>query len=261
MSEIVPYPFEGTDVRVVDRNGDPWFFLVDVCRALDIGNPSMAAKRLDEAEKDRMSNVETANFNELGSYGAMPTIISEPGLYRLTFTSRKPAAERFTRWVAAVVLPAVRKNGGLGAAPLADTDDTLLARAVLIAQAKLADQSKVIVALTNEVAVLEPKAQALDRLGAKDGSLCVMDAAKVLKVQPKAFTKKLIEDRWLYRRGGNAHLVGYQDKVQAGLLEHRVFEIPNRDGGERVIEQPLITAKGLAKLAEAMSPRQAALAL
>lgn len=35
----------------VCRDGNPWFVPADVCRVLEIGNPSDAARRLDDDEK------------------------------------------------------------------------------------------------------------------------------------------------------------------------------------------------------------------
>lgn len=39
------------------------------------------------------------------------TIVSEGGLYRLVFKSRKPEAEAFVTWVTEEVLPQIRKTG------------------------------------------------------------------------------------------------------------------------------------------------------
>jgi hypothetical protein len=41
-------------------------------------------------------------------------VVFEPGLYRLIVTSKKPAAERFKRWVFHEVLPSIRKTGSYG---------------------------------------------------------------------------------------------------------------------------------------------------
>ncbi len=38
-------------------------------------------------------------------------IISESGLYSLVFSSRKPAAKEFRKWVTSVVLPEIRMSG------------------------------------------------------------------------------------------------------------------------------------------------------
>jgi len=46
------FAFEGAGVRVLDRDGAPWFVLADVCRALGVANVTDAAARLDADEKD-----------------------------------------------------------------------------------------------------------------------------------------------------------------------------------------------------------------
>lgn len=93
------------DIRVVYRDGDPWFLAADVCRALDIGNPTMALTRLDTDEK-ALSNIEgLSRGNDKGN------IVSEAGLYSLILRSRKPEAKAFKRWVTHEVIPSIRKHG------------------------------------------------------------------------------------------------------------------------------------------------------
>ena len=81
--------FEQQQVRVIDRNGDLWLVLTDVCRIFDLDNPSCIAS-LDADEKDTIS----INY----PVEEQPTtIVSNPGLYRLTAISDKAAAKRFLR--------------------------------------------------------------------------------------------------------------------------------------------------------------------
>ena len=61
------------EIRTIAINGEPWFVAADVCRALDLSNPTIATSRLDEDER--------AKFN-LGRQGD-GTIINESGLYSL----------------------------------------------------------------------------------------------------------------------------------------------------------------------------------
>lgn len=89
----------------------------------------------------------------------------------------------------------------------------------------------------------------LDRIANADGSLCVTDAAKALQVRPKDLFGKLQADHWIYRRNGGKGYLGYQAKVQSGLVEHKVETITRPDGSEIMREQVRITAKGLTKLA------------
>ncbi|MEW6257437.1 MAG: Bro-N domain-containing protein [Pseudomonadota bacterium] len=109
MNALTPFQFEGAEVRLIDRNGEPWFVLADVCRVLEIGNPSDAASRLDEDEKMTLDNTEGHAGQRGGAQSY--TIINESGLYSLVLTSRKPAAKRFKKWVTAEVLPTLRRTG------------------------------------------------------------------------------------------------------------------------------------------------------
>jgi prophage antirepressor-like protein len=90
-------------VRVVDHEGEPWFVAADICRVLEVKNVTDAVNRLDDDERTLVSNE--------GSSGPALNIVSEAGVYRLVFTSRKPVAERFKRWLAHEVIPAIRRDG------------------------------------------------------------------------------------------------------------------------------------------------------
>lgn len=89
-------------VRAIEQNGEAWFVAADVCRALDIINPSDAIKKLDDDER--------ARFN-LGHPMNETNCVNEPGLYSLVLGSRKPEAKAFKRWITHEVLPAIRKQG------------------------------------------------------------------------------------------------------------------------------------------------------
>ena len=99
-----------------------------------------------------------------------------------------------------------------------------------------------------EIEILEPKAQALDRLSSAEGSMNITAAAKVLKMQPSQLFKFLSEKRWIYRSAGGKAWLGYQDRIRSGYLEHNPTTVKRPDGSEKVVEQVLVTAKGLAKL-------------
>ena len=86
------------------KDGDAWFVAKDVCEVLEHTDPSMAVSKLDD-EKD------TSNVGTPGGPQDMLTV-SKSGLYSLVFTSRKPEAKRFRKWVTSEVLPEIRKTGG-----------------------------------------------------------------------------------------------------------------------------------------------------
>ncbi|SCM73363.1 putative Prophage antirepressor [uncultured Pleomorphomonas sp.] len=106
MTALMNFEFEGSSIRIVEVEKEPWFVGRDVCRILELENESRAMSRLDEDERRSVSITDPLGKNE-----QIAIAVSEPGVYRLIFTSRKPAAERFKRWIAHDVLPAIRKFG------------------------------------------------------------------------------------------------------------------------------------------------------
>lgn len=116
--------------------------------------------------------------------------------------------------------------------------------------ADLADKNKVLV---DQVQVMAPQVEALNRIALSDGSLCVTDAAKTLQVQPKKLTLFLQEQHWAYRRPMGHSLLAYQDRIQNGMMEHKVTRGEKGDGSEWTDTQARITPKGMVKLAQLLA--------
>lgn len=112
--------------------------------------------------------------------------------------------------------------------------------------------------LQEQVQAMTPKVEALTRIALSEGSLCIQSAAKHLQVQPNFLFKWLQEHQWIYRRAGGGGFLGYQSRIQSGLLEHKVPTVSRSDGTEKVVEQCRITPRGLAKLAEMLAIKDAA---
>ena len=108
--------------------------------------------------------------------------------------------------------------------------------------------------LGSQVEEMKPTVAAFDRIATKtEGSMCVTDTAKHLQVQPKKFFQELHSMGWIYKRTGSHHWLGYQDKVKQGLLEHKITTVSRSDGSEKIVEQVLVTPKGLAKLSQMLT--------
>lgn len=117
--------------------------------------------------------------------------------------------------------------------------------------ADLAEQNA---ALEATVAEQAPKVDALERIAGADGTLCLRDAAKALQMRPIDLRNWLVAHRWIYGRPGHAGWLAYQERIQQGVLVHKVTTLP-ADPGEspRIAEQVRVTAKGMAKLAELLA--------
>ena len=103
--QLFSYGEEKRPVRTVEINGEVWFVAKDVCDILKIANSRDAISTLDDDEKNIVAITDGNRGNPNTS------IISEPGLYRLAFKSRKKEAKKFVRWVTHEVLPAIRQTG------------------------------------------------------------------------------------------------------------------------------------------------------
>jgi Rha family phage regulatory protein len=114
----------------------------------------------------------------------------------------------------------------------------------------LANYSEKAETLQAQVDDLMPSALALDRIAATDGSMSVTEAAKTLQLQPKALFTWLRTHAWVYRRPGAAADLAYQDKLQAGLLEHKATTVTRPDGSDKTVTQVRVTPKGLTRLAK-----------
>jgi len=235
MNAIVPFQFGGKPVRVIDRDGQPWFSLNDVCAVLEIANARDAAGRLDDDEKGVVTTDTLGGRQEA-------TVIDESGLYKLALRSRKAAAKRFTKWVTREVLPSIRTTGTYGApAPSLDLRDPAVLHRLLL------DHAGRGMAADQRIAELEPQAAALVLLTQAHGSLAVTHAAKAMGVRPGRLFDWLEANGWLYR--GNDGLLSYQAKIDQGLIEHKVHRLDRGPLKQaKLVNHALLTPKGIARL-------------
>lgn len=104
MNELQIFNFHEQELRTIERDGNLWWVLKDVCEAVELGSPHKVAERLDEDEKGRNLIPTPGGPQEM-------TIINESGLYNVILRSDKPEAKEFKRWVTHDVLPTLRQTG------------------------------------------------------------------------------------------------------------------------------------------------------
>lgn len=104
------FEYGESKVRVIIKNGEPWFVARDICDILKHTNSRVAVDRLDEDEKGVSKVYTPGGLQEM-------TVVSESGLYALVLTSNLPEAKRFKKWVTSEVLPRIRKTGAYIAQP------------------------------------------------------------------------------------------------------------------------------------------------
>lgn len=125
MNVIQSFNFNTTSpVRAFEKGGLTWFVAADVCKALEIQNPTQALEKLDDDERS-MFNI---GRSEIHGGGGNVNIINESGLYILILRSRKAmeqgsTAWKFRKWVTSEVLPTIRKTGGYQIGQKTTADD------------------------------------------------------------------------------------------------------------------------------------------
>ena len=228
-------------VRTLNLNGEPWFVAADVCKALELGNPSMTVERLDDDEKG-ISTIDT-----LGGKQRM-AIINEPGLYSLVLSSRKPEAKAFKRWITHEVIPAIRKYGGYMTKSLLEQ---VLENPNLIyefARRMLAEQQKN-ERLRQELDRAKPKADYYDAFIHPESCTNIRATAKELKVPEKMFTAFLIRKRYLYRAPSGS-LMPYAKAADDGLFFVKDYIAVNGHQGVYTLVTPKGKALFLSMLGE-----------
>lgn len=226
MTNIIPFSFEETAVRVIDGNDGPWFVAADVCAVLEHSDTSKAVSRLDDDERG-------TNIVRTPSGDQRMLIINESGLYSLILTSRKPSAKRFKKWVTSEVLPSIRKTGQYSATPQFAIPQTMTEALRLAA---------------DSIERAEAAEATVNRLASCPDMMGIQEAAKALKISPKAFGKLLREWGWVYDRRGTkrSKLLAYQGIIDKGWMIHDAVELD--DGSIKY--HPKITGEGLVQAAK-----------
>ncbi len=220
------------EIRVIEKNGQPWFVAADICKALDLSNPSISIDRLDADEKAKLN---------LGLTGGETNCVNEYGLYSLVLGSRKPEAKAFKRWITHEVLPSIRKHGGYIANQESLTPEQLMAKALMVAQKIIDEKDK----LLQEQ---KPKVLFAEALETSNNSILVGELAKILKqngleIGQNRLFQWLRDNNYLIRRG-EARNMPTQYSMELGLFEIKVRTINNPDGSIRETKTPKVTAKG-----------------
>lgn len=211
------------EIRTVIIDTEPMFCLADVCKALEISNPSKVAQRLDEDERTKL---------ELGRAGET-NFITESGLYAVVLRSDKPNARSFRKWVTSEVLPSIHKNGGYLAGQENDPPEVVIAKALVVAQNVIKQNEQRIVELT-------PKADYFDALVDRNLLTNLRDTAKELGIKQKQFIKWLEEKRFIYRDMRN-DIKPFAPYITG---DKKYFEIKEWQAGYTSGTQTLVTPRG-----------------
>ena len=241
MSNIRIFNYNSVEVRTIQKDGEPWFVLRDVCNVLGLGTPARVAERLDTDEVSQ-----THITDSMGRQQEM-TIINESGLYNVILRSDKPEAKPFRKWVTSEVLPTIRRHG-MYATPdtvekmLADPDTTIK----LLETIKQERAARM--ALEAKAEADKPKVLFADVVSASHSSILVGDLAKLLRQNGVEIGQNRLF-RFLREKGylcshGERYNLPTQRSMDRGWFQVKETTINQPDGSIRITRTVKVTGKG-----------------
>lgn len=249
----------GTLECFTDENNEPWFMACKITAALGYTNGKKAVADHCDKEDIKQEVCEVTNRYPTSAKTRKSqtyTFINESGLYSLILASKLPQAKQFKNWVTKEVLPTIRQTGGY--VPVQETDDeeSLLAKAMVVAQKTLErlrkkneEQKKMITAqneqvttLTNKVTEMQDKVSYLDKILQCKSTLLVSQIAQDYGMSAKTFNKMLadygiqhkVNDQWIL----------YGKYLAEGYVHSKPVQIPKQDGTILIKENTEWTQKG-----------------
>lgn len=227
------------EIRTLTIGNEPWFVASDICKALEVANTTQAVQRLDDDEKSMLN---------IGLSGGATNCVNEYGLYNLVLASRKKEAKEFKRWITHEVIPSIRKHGGYIAGQETLSDEELMAKALLVANRKIAERDALIERQQAVIEEQKPKAIFADAVSASRTSILVGDLAKLICQNGVQIGQKRLFE-WLRNHGyliknGTSRNMPQQRYVEQGLFEIKESNVQNPDGSVRITRTTKVTGKG-----------------
>lgn len=230
------------EIRTITKDDEPMFCLADVCKALELEQVSRVKARL------KTDGVTTSKVIDRLGREQEATFINESNLYKTIFQSRKESAERFTDWVTSEVLPSIRKNGGYITGQETMSDEELMAKALLVANNKIAERDKMIEQKQAKIEQMKPKEIFADAVAASHTSILVGDLAKLIcqngyQIGAKRLFSWLRDNGYLIKRKGADWNMPTQKSMEMGLFEIKESTHINGSGCNVTTRTPKITGK------------------
>lgn len=224
MSNIIPFDFQSNQIRVVEKDGEPWFVAKEISSVLGYRMSSDMTRNLDDDEKG------THILRTLGGHQDL-IIINESGLYSCILNSRKPEAKNFKKWVTGVVLPNIRKNGGYISGQETDEDPALImAKALQVAQKVINDKSLALEQAKQTIEQQKPAVEFVNRYAsAVTGSMGFREVCKLFGIKENWLRSFLYEQKIMYKLAGDwvphqKHIDSGRFTVKLGVAQHETAD-------------------------------------
>ena len=222
-------------IRTITKDGEPWFVIADVCRALEIRNSRMVAGRLD---RDELMSVKLTS----GGQRREMTVINESGLYAVIIRSDKPQAQSFRKWLTSEVIPTIRRTGGY-----VSNEEMFIENYLPFLDEPYRDlfrlQMTAIEKLNERIRHDQPLVEFANQVAGTDNLIDMNAMAKLARAENISVGRNKLYS-WLKRTGVlMSNNLPYQRYIDRGYfaVKESVFET---DGLKKTYQQTLVTGKG-----------------
>lgn len=229
------------EVRATVLNGEPMFCLADLCKILELSNPSAIKTRLDK-EDVQLLDLHALNLSEGSTGNSMTNFVTESGFYDVILYSNSPIAKTFRKWVTSEVLPSIRKTGAYSLPQFAVPKT--FAEALQLA----ADQAKQIEEQERQLAAAKPKVLFADTVSCSTNSILVGELVKLMaqkgvKIGQNRLFEWLRSNGYICTRNGNKNYPT-QRSIEQKLLEVIERTVTKPDGSALSTFTTKVTGKG-----------------
>lgn len=231
------------EIRTAGTADNPMFRLSDVCKSL-----GLSAKGVNQ----RLSDEVISNYPIKDSLGRtqQALFLNEDGLYDVIFDSRKPKARQFRKWVTSEVLPAIRKTGGYMATKPDDTPESIMARAVLVAQETMKRQERELEAAKERIELQDdelrkqaPKVKYFDDVLQSSRTYTSTQMSKELGLREAEQLHKILkEGGFMFKQSGQWMLTAKY--CERGYTKPRTYQFTRSDGTVGTSTTTVWTEKG-----------------
>lgn len=234
-NNLLQYQFNDNNIRIIMRDGEPWWVAKDVADILGYSQTQAMLKRLDEDEFIS-SKLDGMNMDSI--------LINESGLYNAIIGSKKPEAKKFKKWITSEVLPQIRKTGNY-IDPQSITKIDLCKMIIESEEQRIRAEEKLFIA-NHTIEAQKPAVETYNAYLTATNTYNLTESAKQIGISPKIFMEWLKSCKILYRNDTQAVQEPY---LKNGWFAQKTYT-QTLDDGARMRKQARITAKGLAGLRE-----------
>lgn len=207
-----------------DENGEPWFCVNDVAKALGYVNPRNALEKHCKEKGVAKRDTPTSGGLQVMTY------INEANMYRLVFGSKLESAEQFQDWVVEDVLPTLRKTGSYSVTKnpvdvVVYSDNPLERCKALTAILEKQEEEKLLLEQQKHIAEQERDVYSdmVDDVMQDDHTYTATEIAKDLGLRSaNALNKWLVEVGFFYKSG--KYYIPYSKYSQKGFTSHKLYD-------------------------------------